>query len=102
MKTYINLNTPTASLDQLRTQVTAIDGQIISLIKQRIVLAKEMGLVKIMHDQSLRDQQREAHVMRCVKSMNNSSTPIIPEKELDEIFKTLIQICLETQRNEAN
>jgi chorismate mutase/prephenate dehydratase len=85
------------SLEELRSSVDDIDGQIIKLIGERFRLAEEIGRVKGSNNLAVQDAERERTVMDRVKELGRRAG--ISESETAAIYHELISAARRRQES---
>jgi len=84
-----------AQLLAIRNRIDAIDNQILLLLKERLLCAKEIGLVKNKGKRAKWDPLRERQIFTRLKEMNNGE---FPEQPLVSIFREIITTCRLSQK----
>ncbi len=81
-----------------RRQIDLLDTQLVKLLNHRAELALEIGNLKryLGWDQGLRDEQREAEVLKQIVSMSEGP---LTEEELGRIYKAIMGECLTAQKD---
>lgn len=79
----------------IREQIDAIDNHILSLLKERIGCAQEIGKLKNKNNQAKWDPLRERQIYDRLLMMNNG---IFPETALRSIFNEIITSCRLSQK----
>jgi chorismate mutase/prephenate dehydratase len=82
------------SLKELRSKIDEIDKQIVSLLKERFLTAKEIGKLKEEKGGSTFDLFREKEVLNHVVKLNEG---VFPEDTLRVIYSEIIRACREAQ-----
>lgn len=95
------MTTTGQSLEDLRAAVDAVDAQIIELLKQRLKLTSRMTGVKEHAGMMLRDEQREHLVLNRLLELNQHSEPRLPQKQLAEVYSTIMNWSLKAQEELA-
>lgn len=72
------------ALKDLRLRIDEIDAEIIALLKERMRVCAEIGRVKARESIPVRDEAREAEVLRRAG-------------EFAEVFKVIIEACRKAQ-----
>jgi len=88
------------SIAELRTQVDIIDLQLLESIKKRATLARQMGVIKKDAGAPLRDTARESTILEKIIQENRCSEPRLPDSDLENLYRCLMQICLKIQESE--
>ena len=83
---------------QVREQIDAIDNQIVSLLKERIGHAKDIGRLKNESNRAKWDPLRERQIYERLTAMNNG---VFPETALRSIFNEIITSCRLSQKKIA-
>lgn len=83
------------SLSYIRKSIDNIDNNILSLLKERINYAKEIGEIKAKDNKSKWDPQREREILERL-TKNNASE--FPEQSLLSIFHEIISTCRLSQK----
>jgi chorismate mutase/prephenate dehydratase len=78
------------SLKELRSKIDEIDKQIVSLLKERFLTAKEIGRLKEEKGSSTFDLFREKEVLNHVVKLNEG---VFPEDTLRVIYSEIIRAC---------
>ena len=78
------------SLKELRTKIDEIDTQIVSLLKERFLIAKEIGKIKEEQGDPTFDHFREKEVLNRVLGVNEG---VFPEDTLRVIYSEIIRAC---------
>ncbi len=84
-----------AALLTIRNRIDAIDDQILLLLKERLLCAKEIGLIKSKGKRAKWDPQRERQIFTRLKEQNNGE---FPEQPLVSIFREIITTCRLSQK----
>jgi shikimate dehydrogenase len=74
-------------IEQLRQQIDKIDDQILRLINQRLLAAREIGEIKNRSGAAVVDSKRESQIFQRLSSLNAGP---LKEKALHQIFSTVI------------
>jgi chorismate mutase len=84
------------SLDHVRKEISAVDGEIISLIAKRQELARQVAAIKIHEGLAIHDGKRTAEVLASVfdQAVECKIDPVSVQK----IFEILIAMSEERQR----
>jgi chorismate mutase len=85
--------TPAKRLAKARTNIHAIDAEIVSLLEDRIEAANKAGTAKEAMDKALRDPIREQLVKRYVISLSD-----LPEQMVEAVWDQIMSCMLEAQR----
>lgn len=86
------------TLEQLRSEIDDIDSRILELIKNRIMIALQMGDLKKEQGRVVRDTARETQVLERIEALNSQSEPRIAEEDLRTLYSHLMTICLNVQK----
>lgn len=82
-------------LIKVRDRIDAIDDQILLLLKERLLCAKEIGKLKNINNRAKWDPFRERQIFERLKSHNNSE---FPDQPLISIFREIITTCRLSQK----
>src|ERR1041385_4605796 len=80
-------HTPMPSLEDLRTQIDALDAQIVELLSARARLAVEVGKVKQNTNAPIYAPDREKAVLEKVRNLNKGP---LPDRCLDAVYRELM------------
>lgn len=83
----------------LRQKIQDIDRELVRLIRLRIQTVLEIGEVKRIHDLPIRDPDRENEVLAYIR---NTPHDPINTKALESIFKTIMRISSEAQKQASS
>ncbi len=83
-----------AGLANIRQRIDAIDDQILTLLQERINIAKEIGLLKAKGNKAKWDPLRERQIFERLKANNRD----FPEQPLISIFHEIISTCRLSQK----
>ena len=83
-------------IDDLRKKIDKIDKELVSLIEQRALVAKQIGDIKSKSGMGIVQQGREESVLKNVKQ---NLTVISPES-VESIWKEIINSCKTIQGKE--
>ena len=83
------------TIAQVRQRIDEIDDTILSLLKERLACAKDIGKLKSETKRAKWDPQRELEIYERLKQNNND---IFPPKALYSIFHEIITSCRLSQR----
>lgn len=86
---------PEAELDRLRRQIEAIDRQLVTLIAERVEMARRTGRAKRAAGAPLLDPQREAAVIRRASAL--AADAGLDTEDVREVFWHLIGLCRRAQ-----
>jgi len=81
-------------LKKKRKEIDLIDQKLLILLNQRLRFAMEIGKIKKEMGQKVYNLWREKEVLERLKSKNKGP---LKEKDLKEIFKTIIRVCRRSQ-----
>lgn len=84
-----------AELSSLRSEIEALDRQLIALIAQRVRAARAVGRAKRAHGLSILDPAREAAVVR--RAVELARAEQLAEEDVREIFWHLIGLSRRAQ-----
>lgn len=84
-----------AALDQLRLEIEAVDVRLVELIAQRVLLARQVGLLKRGAGLPTLDPAREANVVRHASALARDAG--LAAEEMREIFWHVIGLCRRAQ-----
>lgn len=81
------------SLDELRSRINAIDGNVLSLISERARLAQQVAEAKLAEDPDtvFYRPEREAQVMRRIMTLNEGP---LSDEEMARLFREIMSSCL--------
>lgn len=85
------------SLETLRQQVDEIDSKMVQLLNQRALLSLEILQQKQKLNRPIYDPQREQTVLQRIADANQGP---LPDKQLQEIFRLIIQSCRNLQQTQ--
>ncbi|MBU1052406.1 MAG: prephenate dehydratase [Proteobacteria bacterium] len=83
----VSENAPNNVIDDLRNSIDKIDGKILGLINERLLLAKEIGKMKAKKGKKVLDIAREKAVIEKLKTLNKG---LLGEQALNHIFSEII------------
>jgi chorismate mutase / prephenate dehydratase len=83
------------SLSEVRSRIDLIDNQILSLLRERLRCAKEIGRLKARDDRPKWDPYREREILERLKEANQRE---FPEEPLVSIFLEIITTCRLSQK----
>ena len=86
------------SLSEIRERIDAIDGQILSLLKERLQCAREIGRVKAMDNRPTWDPKRERLIFERLEKANSGA---FPWPSLLSIYREIITTCRLSQNKVA-
>ena len=84
------------NINKLRTQIKNLDTQIVKLIKNRIILSNQIGLIKKQKKLKIKDAAQENQVIGHIKNIDHEP---IDEKDLVKLFNHIIKISRKSQRS---
>lgn len=82
-------------LVQVRDRIDAIDNQILTLLKERLLCAKEIGRRKNKSNRAKWDPLRERQIFERLTKLNNKDFPVQP---MLSIFQEIITTCRLSQK----
>lgn len=85
------------SIDTLRSRVDKLDREILALLEQRAGLVRSIYRLKCEAREAVRVPERENRVLANVREQ---SAGILPDAELTEIFRTIIDACVRLQEQD--
>ncbi|MEW6428377.1 MAG: prephenate dehydratase [Thermodesulfobacteriota bacterium] len=85
----------TKSLTSIRDQIDAIDDQLLSLLQQRLELARRIGRIKARENKAKWDPLRERQIFDRLLKDNGG---VFPEQPLVSIFREIITTCRLSQK----
>lgn len=94
----VSENAPNNVIDDLRDSIDKIDGKILGLINERLLLAKEIGKIKAKKGKKVLDIAREKAVIEKLKALNKG---ILGEQALNHIFSEIIAASREIQNHHS-
>ena len=99
-----DLQNPQSQLIACREAIDSIDQQLLHLINQRALQAKNIGLIKqqLPNNTSFYSPAREADLLRKLGQVNQSDKHIIPNEKLLVVFREIISLCLSLEKKTAN
>ncbi|MEW6429651.1 MAG: prephenate dehydratase domain-containing protein, partial [Thermodesulfobacteriota bacterium] len=83
------------SLTSIRDQIDAIDDQLLSLLQQRLELARRIGRIKDRENKAKWDPLRERQIFDRLLKDNGG---VFPEQPLISIFREIITTCRLSQK----
>ena len=87
---------PTADLPTLRTQIDALDAQILQQLNQRAALARQVGTLKASIGEPMAYRpEREAQVLRRIKELNAGP---LADEVVATLFREIMSACLALER----
>ncbi len=89
---------PKEGIDKVREGIDSIDNQIVTLLKERIDFAKQIGRLKTEGKRAKWDPLRERQIYERLIKMNSE---VFPEKALRSIFHEIITSCRLSQKKAA-
>jgi len=81
-------------LQEIRSQIDKIDGQLLELLNERARLALQVGIVK--GGENIHRPEREAEVLRQLAEANNGP---LANEAVQQIFERIIAVCRTIQYN---
>lgn len=91
--------TPVQILEQLRTEIEELDRRLITLIAERVSLAREAGEAKRSAQLPAVDPAREAAVVRRASAFAREAG--LPDEEVRQLVWQIIGLCRRAQAPEA-
>ena len=85
----------TKNLITVRDRIDSIDDQILNLLKERLLCAKEIGSLKNKDNRSKWDPLRERQIFERLTKLNNKEFPLQP---MLSIFQEIITTCRLSQK----
>ena len=82
------------TLETLRKQIDAIDGELVTLLNRRAEAAKAIGQVKRRANLEIRNRTRVEEVMAHVTAANSGP---LGDAELRALFEQIIEVCSQIQ-----
>ncbi len=86
---------PKEGIDKVREGIDSIDNQIVTLLKERIDFAKQIGKLKTEGKRAKWDPLRERQIYERLIKLNSE---VFPEKALRSIFHEIITSCRLSQK----
>lgn len=86
------------ALRKIRDRIDAIDLQLLSLLRERLDCAKEVGRIKSKDDMPKWDPKRERQIF---ERLNKANAGDFPQQSLDSIFQEIITTCRLSQKKIA-
>ena len=90
---------PTSTLTELRAHLEAIDSECVTLLAQRVEVARRVGAHKRSHGLATLDAAREARVVASAARMARAAG--LPEEEVRQIFWQVVAMSRRAQLEEA-
>jgi len=84
-------------IKKLRDNIDRIDSKIVSLLRRRFLVAKEIGKFKKNNGLKIRDSKRERELLRKV-SEKARKQGIKDLKQVKKVYLKIIESCREIQR----
>lgn len=84
-----------ARLEELRTEIGRLDDSLVTLLAERVAMAREVGAVKRAADLPRLDPAREAAVVR--RGIELAREAGLDEEEVREIFWRVVGLCRRAQ-----
>lgn len=81
-------------LEDLRKEIDECDNEIIRLLKRRMEISREIGVVKKENNLPLYDEKREQEVMKKLEGM---SSGILSKETIDNIYKEILYASKDLQ-----
>lgn len=83
------------SLDELRSQIDAIDKELVSLLEKRFIVVKEVGEFKKVNNLPILDKEREKLVLASKKSLLSNEKDF---QYYERIFQLIMDISKEMEK----
>ena len=80
----------------IREEIDSIDSEIIGLLESRLNLSQQIGKVKKNLDKKLRDDAREAEILKKIDEL----AIIYPKEDLKSIFIEIMKTSLNSQQTD--
>jgi chorismate mutase/prephenate dehydratase len=93
--THENAAKTKVDLVQVRDRIDSIDNQVLTLLKERLLCAKEIGRLKNTGNRAKWDPLRERQIFDRLKKLNNKEFPVQP---MLSIFQEIITTCRLSQK----
>ena len=87
------------NLDELRRKIDETDANIVRLISERIMIAREIGEQKKERGKQINDRAREKEVLEHIKSLARAEN--ISEEAIESIYQEIVTACKRTQGKEV-
>lgn len=94
-ETQVFASTNKQALKKIRDRIDAIDQQLLSLLKERLNCAREVGQIKSKDDMPKWDPKRERQIFEKLHKINAGE---FPEQSLNSIFQEIITTCRLSQK----
>ena len=82
-------------LSELRSEIEAVDREILARVARRVELARRAGALKREQRAPTLDPGREAAIIR--RAVESGRALDLPEEGVRELFWTLIELCRSAQ-----
>jgi len=84
-------------LNQVRTRINAIDGELLRLISERAACAQDVAKIKDAHGESVKyyRPEREAEILRRIKAENPGP---LEDEEVARLFREIMSACLALEK----
>lgn len=79
-----------ADLAPIRTQIDAVDAQLLTLLNERAKLAQQVGEVKQKYDQPVYRPERESAVLEKIAQRNPGP---LPTPQLQTLWREVMSVC---------
>jgi chorismate mutase/prephenate dehydratase len=82
-----------------RKKIDLIDQKLLSLLNQRLRIAREIGKIKKQMGTKIYDPKREKEVLERLRlRLRSLEKGLLKEKDLEKIFLTIIKTCRQSQK----
>ncbi|HET9679023.1 MAG TPA: chorismate mutase [Gammaproteobacteria bacterium] len=86
---------------QLREQINRLDDRLITLLRQRVGVARELGRLKQHYGLPLRDPARERAVLaRLARASGENGNNSLPGPAVERIFNCIISATLQAEEDD--
>ncbi|HET7370114.1 MAG TPA: chorismate mutase [Gammaproteobacteria bacterium] len=85
-------------ISSLRRQVDGVDERLLVLLRQRINLARQVGLIKHDAGRPLHDPQREEMLLTRLAATGNE---VLPAEAIRTVFRAILDVSLARQVADA-
>jgi len=88
---------PQQELEKLRTQIDALDHELVTIFEQRMALSSRVGEIKAAGNMAILDETRERQVL------DNATRHVAPEsrQEVIAFMRGVMEISKNRQRNQT-
>jgi chorismate mutase len=83
------------SIEDLRKRIDKIDNRILTMLRERVELAREISKVKAEKNLPIRDVVRERGVIE--RAVTWAREEGLNQKIAGDIFKAIIELCIEVE-----